>query len=492
MDRIKRILFMFLILCPFFAPAQDIKLFKKDNGRAFQVSSHSANEGDAWSIAPGETKVLMDKDGTGIIYDIWFTFGGTTPEHGKEILRYLTLKMYWDNSKYPSVESPVGDFFGAGHGQYSQLISENIQITSRGYISYFPMPFRKNARIEITNTSEMPINVFFHFTGAEYKKLPKDAMYFHARWNRDNPTVEGKNYTILEAEGDGYYAGTIMYMQGYTKGDKFNFLEGDEWIYIDGEEDASIKGTGGEDYFQGAWYFIDGKFNAPNHGLIKMNHETKEVSAYRFHTRDRINFTKSIKVQIEHGQRTYNDAKADFSSIVYWYQKEIHKDMGRISDDREPITVAEAFLLPDAVEMEGTPGESMPYYMSTYREGDERWSNDMASLWVLDKAGLIVEKEFEVAEDGTYKIGVNNVVNDHNGIYSVEIDGTQIGGDIDAYCEEPMDAYLLCRNKAAGLQQLGVMDLKAGTHKIKFTITGKNEKSKGYNILMDCFTVQKK
>lgn len=472
--------------------AQELSLFQKDKGVAFQVSSHSENEGDAWIVQPGETKVLMDRAGAGIINNIWFTLAGSTPFHGKELLRYLTLKMYWDNEKAPSVESPFGDFFGAGFGKYSSFISENISITSKGYVSYFPMPFRKNAKIEVTNSSEIPITIFFHFLGAAYKKLPKDAMYFHARWNRENPSIEGRNYTILEAEGDGYFAGTIMYMQGYTKGDKFNFLEGDEWIYVDGEKEASIKGTGGEDYFQGAWYFDGGVFNAPNHGLIKMDHETKQVAAYRFHTRDRINFTKSISVQIEHGQRTYNDAKADFSSIAYWYQTKPHKNMGRISDDREPIVIAEAFIIPGAIEMEGVEGITMPYYMSTYREGNDRWSNDMGALWVFEEVGGSFEKEIEVAEDGTYQIGVNNIVNDHNGIYKVEIDGSQVGDLVDAYDQDSMDAYLLCRNKAGGLLILDTIDLKAGKHTLKITVVAKNEKAKGYNLLLDCITVKKK
>ena len=235
-----------------------------------------------------------------------------------------------------------------------------------------------------------------------------------------------------------------------------------------------------------------GVFNAPNHGLIKMDHATKEVSAYRFHTRDRINFTKSISVEMEHGQRTYNDAKADFSSIAYWYQTEPNKNLKPISDDREPIVVGEAFLLPGAIEFEGHENQDMPYYMSTYHEGDERWSNDMGALFLLKEDGDNIEKEFDVAEDGEYEIGINYIVNDHSAIFVVEVDGVQIGNDIDGYGEDKLDAYLLCRNKASGLKNIGSVKLKKGKHILTVKVVGKNSKSKEKHLLLDCVTVNKK
>ncbi len=107
------------------------------------------------------------------------------------------------------------------------------------------------------------------------------------------------------------------------------------------------------------------------------------------------------------------------------------------------------------------------------------------------KVGEFVEKEFDVAEDGKYKIGINYILNDHNGIFQVEIDGVKIGKTVDGYSIDPFDAYLLCRNKAAGLKQLGELDLQKGKHKIKITVIGKNENSKNYYVLIDCVSVKK-
>ncbi|RLD12079.1 MAG: hypothetical protein DRI44_01885 [Chlamydiae bacterium] len=461
-------------------------LFQKDNGVAFQVSSHHPTEGDAWTIKPGETKVLMDEKGPAIIRNIWFTLGGgPNADHGVDLLRKLTIRMYWDDEASPSVEAPFGDFFGDGFGIYKPFHSQLIGITDKGYFSYFPMPFRKRGKIEVTNTSKYPIIIFFHFLGAKYDKLPDNTLYFHAQWRRENPPTIGKNYTILNAEGKGYYAGCFMFMQGYTTEDKLNFLEGDEWIYVDNATNAVIKGTGGEDYFQGAWYFSGGTFNAPYHGLIMMDHKNKQVGCYRFHILDRINFEKSISVEFEHGQRIFNEAKADFASTAFWYQNEPHKPFAPISNDREPTKVIPGFVLPGAVEFEGLAG-THPYYVCTYNGG---WSRDMAALIFFAKTNDFVEKEFNVEKNGKYSIGVNYILNDHNGIFIVEIDGKKIGDQIDGYSDDPMDAYLLCRNKAAGLKHLDEMALSKGKHKIKIISVGKNIKSKGYKAIVDCVTV---
>ena len=464
----------------------DPALFQKDNGVAFQISSHHPTEGDAWTIKPGETKVLMEDDGPAIIRNIWFTLGGgPDASHGVDLLRKLTIRMFWDDEESPSVEAPFGDFFGNGFGVYKPFYSQYIGITSKGYFSYFPMPFKKRGKIEVTNTSKHSIIIFFHFLGAKYDKLPDDTLYFHAQWRRENPTEYGENYSILNAKGKGYYAGCFLFMQGYTSEDKFNFLEGDEWIYVDNATNAVIKGTGGEDYFQGAWYFCDGPFHAPYHGLIMMDHATKQVGCYRFHILDRINFEKNIRVEIEHGQRIYNEAKADFSSTVFWYQDEPHKPFAPISDDREPTKTIPGLIMEGAVEFEGTTG-THPYYVCTYNGG---WSRDMAALLSFTKANDFVEREFDVEKDGKYSIGINYIVNDHNGIFKVEIDNEKIGGDIDGYAADPMDAYLLCRNKASGLKHLGELELIKGKHKIKITAVGKNKNSKGYNAIIDCVTV---
>jgi len=466
--------------------AKSLELFQKDAGRSFQLSSHSLNNGDAWIVEPGERITLADIEGPVVIRNIWFTCSGLV-DPGEAYLRHLILRMYWDGEDQPSVEVPFGDFFGNGFARRIPWQSKYLGVTSGGFYCYLPMPFHKRGRIEVENTTEKPLNVFFHFLCQRYENLDDDTLYFHAQWHRENPTIRGKNYTILQAEGDGYFAGVLLFMQGYDKGDKWNFLESDEFIYIDGEKDASIKGTGGEDYFQGGWYFADGPFNALYHGLILKDSQTKQAACYRFHLLDRINFSKSIRVEFEHGNRPRNEARADFSSVAFWYQKEPHKSFPPLSEDRQPTVPGPAYKLPGALEWEWVAGTESKY-MSTYNGG---WSNNLAGGF-SGKLGSATERQFTIPVDGIYLVGANFIANDHGAILQVSIDRADIGKAIDTYSSDPCDAYLLNANKAIGLIELDEVKLTAGTHNVKVTIVGKNRKARAYDAIVDCITINPK
>src|SRR3954453_3552334 len=142
--------------------------------------------GDARRVAPGETLTLLDYKGAGIIRRFWVTIA---PRSEMTIHRQAILRMYWDGEETPSVEAPVGDFFGVGFGEQHDYISLPLNETSGGYNCYWPMPFHKSARWTITNLSSRAIDAFYYnidFTG--YDRLPKDLLHFHAQWHRENPT----------------------------------------------------------------------------------------------------------------------------------------------------------------------------------------------------------------------------------------------------------------------------------------------------------------
>ena len=190
------------------------------------------------------------------------------------------------------------------------------------------MPFNKSARIEVVN--ETGEEVFAFYYQVDYQKLneplEKDIAYFHAQWNRDIRTDYDDNYTVLEAEGRGHFVGLNMSMQPYNS--SLWYLEGDEMVYVDGENFPSIYGTGTEDYFTSGWYFKNGTFNSPYHGVMILDDSTGSVAAYRFHIGDAIPFEKSIKFTIEHGHA--NEVIGDYSSTAYWYQLEPHKKFDEI------------------------------------------------------------------------------------------------------------------------------------------------------------------
>jgi len=288
--------------------------------RLIQISSHDTTGGnnDRINILPNKTADIAEIEGPGVITRIWITIDSRDPY----FLRRILLRFYWDGEKNPSVEVPVGDFFGTGQ-EYKHYISQYLGMSSGGYYCYFPMPFQKSAHIEVVNETDLEVYAFYY--QIDYQKLEfpleEDIAYFHAQWNRELRTDKSKNYTVLEAEGEGHFVGLNMCMQGY-KGNLW-FLEGDEMVFVDGEEKPSVYGTGTEDYFNSGWYFNKGEFYAPYHGLIIKDDSLARISAYRFHITDAVPFKKSFRFSIEHGHG--NEETADYSSTAYWYQKEPHK-----------------------------------------------------------------------------------------------------------------------------------------------------------------------
>lgn len=291
-----------------------------ENGELVQVSSHDTTEGnnDRINIQAGDSAVIFNRQGPGVIARIWVTVDSRDPH----FLRRILLRMYWDGEENPSVEVPLGDFFGSGF-EYRHHISEYTGMSSGGYYSYFPMPFHEDARIEVVNQTGQEVYAFYY--QVDYYRmetlLPVNTPTFHVRWKRDIRTTGNQNFTALEAEGAGYYVGTHFHGQSYSGG--LGYLEGDEMFYVDGESEPSIYGTGLEDYFTSGWYFQQGEYSAPYHGLVVKDDQTGRISAYRYHIPDAIPFDDSIRATFEHGHG--NESSVDFSTTAFWYQVEPHK-----------------------------------------------------------------------------------------------------------------------------------------------------------------------
>jgi len=248
-----------------------------------------------------------------------------------DCLRYTHLKIFFDSETTPSVDAPLGDFFGVGFGEYIHYTSQFVGMTSGGYYCYFPMPFAKKCRIEIHNTHhDNPITFYGAVSYQCFDEFDENLGYFHAKYRRENPTYDGLPYTILEATGRGHYVGCLMNMRG-LEGSKFRFLEGNLKIYVDDDEEPSMEYTGTEDYFMSGWYFNKGTFCAPYHGITIKDKRRNRVSAYRYHVYDAPSFDKKIRVVLPHGE--FNEIKSDYSSVAYWYQKEPHDNFFELSNE---------------------------------------------------------------------------------------------------------------------------------------------------------------
>lgn len=318
---------------PAFRPGNLTSLVTPENARFYQISSADTTGGnnDRINIHPGKTATIADIEGPGMLSRIWFTIDSRDPD----FLRHIVLRIYWDEEMTPSVEVPVGDFFGSAFG-YKHHTPQLIGMSSGGYYCYFPMPFKNRARVEIVNDTGEEVYAFYYQIGYYQftKDLPEKTLYFHARWNRDIRTNYPENYVALDARGNGYFVGLHFNAQSYDK--DLVYLEGDEMLYVDGEDESSIAGTGLEDYFNSGWYFQDGPFDAAYHGLVLMD-TLGRVSAYRHHWPDAIPFSKSIRVTLEHGHG--NEEAIDLSTTAFWYQQQLHKPFldFKIAGQRTPL-----------------------------------------------------------------------------------------------------------------------------------------------------------
>jgi hypothetical protein len=308
-----------------------------------RVSSFDRSGGNAdfREIAPGETLTLMDVDGPGVLTHIWFTLWSQEEYH----LKKLVFRIYWDHETAPSVEAPLGDFFGLGLGDYHPWESELLSVANEHALnSFFPMPFQKHARLTVSNEGQTKVGSFyFNLDYRAYARpLASDTLYFHAQFRQaqpahgwtnqwtsnGDPLVENKknldgkdNYVWMEAAGRGHFIGVTMSVLQNQDG---WWGEGDDMFFIDGESAPSINGTGSEDYFLGAFDFGDRAFSYRLYGAPVKSEERagSRSSVYRFHLDSPITFTKSIRATIEHG---HANARSDnFYSVAYWYQTEPH------------------------------------------------------------------------------------------------------------------------------------------------------------------------
>ncbi|TFG21654.1 MAG: DUF2961 domain-containing protein [Promethearchaeota archaeon] len=303
-----------------------------------RISSYDVTGANAdFNLIKGKQKHIICKiNGAGIIKHIWMTLASADPYY----LRKTILRMWWDNEHEPSVECPIGDFFGVGHGKavnYWCLPFSMGPQDGKGFNCFFPMPFSKMAKIEVDNESELDLVCYYYIDYEEYKELDADYGRFHVTWHRENP-CKGSNrepfykknpthendYILLEAEGEGHYVGCHIDIHNLKVTEKHNWPgEGDDYIEIDDGE-TILYGTGTEDYFCTAWcpseYYCSPYFGIP---LPGGKNWSGKITYYRYHIEDPIYFHKNIVVKNEHGHA--NQRSDDWSSTAYWYQKEPHK-----------------------------------------------------------------------------------------------------------------------------------------------------------------------
>lgn len=460
---------------------------------------------DNFRIPAGQTHVLMDVEGPGVITHMWITFLGPEAhpwaKDGSANHQEMLLRIYYDGNDRPGVEAPVGDFFAGCFGKRSEVISLPVVVEGGdSYNCFWHMPFHKSARVEIVNESDKPISLlYYNIDWIKKDALPADTPYFYAQYTQSCPVSGGTPYTLLETEGHGHYVGTVFCVRTRSP---YWFGEGDEMITIDGEAIPSVWGTGTEDYFLCAWGLervLTPYFGVPyfdQWGIVGGH-----TSAYRWHVNDPFLFNTSIKVQFEtfgwiapdenaeHRAHSWNPREDDYASVAFWYQtgtptftaRAPHaRDRKLPSIDRLVVVAADLDLgqvntldsevLP-RLEYDGrhaaTPTERVA---QRYPEHFEH-----TVVYVPSVDGAPFEIPFEVTEKEPLRLLINMGKGPDLGIYEVSLDGVKLGLPMDFYAPE------------VEAREYHFLDFwpDPGHYTLRLTCVGKNHLSSGTGLMIE-------
>lgn len=443
---------------------------------------------DNFRVPPGQTLVIMDVEGPGVITHMWITFLGPEPhpwaKDGSANHQELLLRIYWDGNDRPGVEAPLGDFFAGCFGKRSEVISLPVVVEGGdSYNCFWHMPFRKSARVEIVNESEKPLSLlYYNVDWIKKDSIPEDTPYFYAQYRQEYPlgtddpetastARPGRPYVILETRGKGHYVGTVFSVR--TRSPMW-FGEGDEMVTIDGEEIPSVWGTGTEDYFLCAWGLertLTPYFGVPyfdQWGIVGGH-----TSAYRWHVNDPFLFNESIKVEFEtfgwispdenpeYRAMSWNPREDDYASVAFWYQTGEPTFQARAPHARHrrlPSLERSVFWAADTDIAKGLSGpdkEDLPRLEYTGRSLKPAAEIELQSfpehferpiLGVLPTAlGGPLEIPISVSAKEPLRLLIHVAMGPDRGIYQASLDGVALRDPMDFYSAtiEPREFHLL-------------------------------------------------
>lgn len=313
--------------------------------------ANAANEADelgvGWKVNPyiiinaGETFTIAEMEGPGAIQHIWMTPTGNW--------QWSIIRFYWDDETTPSIEVPVGAFFGMAWNEFAHLNSLAVTVNpGSAFNCYWKMPFRKKCKITMENLHpEEPMRLYYQVTYA-LTEVGEDEGYLHAQYRRSNPNSTSLHTILDGVKGKGHYVGTYMGVGVRNNG---WWGEGEIKFFIDGDQDfATIVGTGTEDYFCGSYNFENRvtkqyqEFSTAYAGLHQvirpdgMYRSQQRFGLYRWHIQDPIRFDKDLKVTIQDlgwRQGGYLAQKSDIITVAFWYQREPHAPFPKLPGRKE-------------------------------------------------------------------------------------------------------------------------------------------------------------
>jgi hypothetical protein len=437
------------------------------------LSARAADDlGQGWKVRPflrvnaGKTVTLMDVDGPGVIQHIWMVEG---------LRRDHVLRFYWDGEETPSIEVPAPDFFAVGHETFAPVNSLAVVVNPSNALNcYWPMPFRRHARITISNEGKNDLRLLAYQITYQLAEVPENAAHFHAQWRRAS-AKEQNPYVIVDGiRGKGRYVGTFL---AWTQLEKGWWGEGEIKFYLDGDREfPTICGTGTEDYFCGSYGFPK-PYSTAYVGTTLPSGQDDEVpnhwSLYRWHIPDPICFEDDLRVTIQalgwYNTGRYKLMEDDIASVAYWYQTEPHAAFPALPpvESRRPLhTMLD-------VKGGGIEGESLAVKAKTAGEVTVQdvsglaghWSQGKHLWWRGAKPGETLTLGFPVRDEGAYRVFARLTKARDYGVVQLALNGKPVAESVDLYSPDPV---------AGGELELGEHALRSGEHRLEVKVIGAN------------------
>lgn len=328
-----------------FSRADGVETFSRsDSALDVLATLRAAGTADPKPSAPGAThdgrvvglpansgRTIAESIGSGTISALRLRL----PAPADPLLTALRLRIEFDGQT--TVDSPLGEFFGAGLGTSNvrALMFATVPQPDKSLSlsAWWPMPFGRTARISLVNTSDTDVPGISSDveTAADPRWAPAldsgRAGYFSAR-PHSGATTFGQDWLFADEQGHGKFVGVSHTIRGSrirnSSGDDAPyFLEGAERVYTDGSPSPQWYGTGTEDYYEGGWYFKNGvRYSDPLTGQPDRRTSSGGcvdycVAVYRLMLADAIGYHSALRFGIEHGKR--NMVQPDYSSTTFLY-----------------------------------------------------------------------------------------------------------------------------------------------------------------------------
>lgn len=456
-------------------PGTDISALCAPPGSRLKTTHRTAK------LEPGKTSLLFSQTGGGRIVGIRLSPAAALA--GKD--RSAVLKITWDDDTKPAVRVPAGDFFGFSWGTPSER-SALLGTDGDTCYCYLPMPFSKGARIELVDerASGPAKTLRAEIVTTAAPRTTKEGR-FYAVWHREDPTTNGVPFTYVQALGRGHLVGVALQAQGTESGQTL-FFEGDDQATIDGE--LSAHGTGSEDFFNGGWYDVPGRWETrlslPLSGCLDYQKHLSRTGAYRWFLGDAYSFQRSLLLTMEHGPEK-NAMLCDYAATTYLYADQPPAGAGELA-------AAPLRKVTDLRSLVYTPGWSVPIHAFSFLRGtltkkEERIDDKSTRYLAFRAEGEDVFGEHllgltcEVPASGIYEVSLEAVEGPEQAVVQLFSNEKPMGEKIDLY--RPVRAR-------GNIRHLGRLHMKEGPNPVYIKLMGRNSESRGLGL--DLVTIRLK